>query len=66
MTRTRRFEFGSGQDPDPADQWDPKHKLFSLAELCALPSAVLDLHCFLSDLFATYRLTLKNVAENVD
>ena len=41
MTRTSRFDFGSGPDPDPAYQWDTKRKLFSLAEVCALPSDVL-------------------------
>ena len=35
------LDFGSGPDPDPAYQWDTKCKLFSLAELCALPSVVL-------------------------
>jgi len=41
VTRTRRFDFGSGPDGDPAYQWDSKRKLLSLAEVCALPSAVL-------------------------
>ena len=31
----------NGPDADPADQRDTKSKLFSLAEVCALPSAVL-------------------------
>ena len=38
VTRTSRFEFGSSPDADPAYQWDTKCKLFSLAEVCALPS----------------------------
>ena len=41
MTRTSRFDFGSGPDADPAYKFDTKCKLFSLAEVCALPSAVL-------------------------
>ena len=41
MTTTSRFDFGSGLDPDPAYQWDTKRQLFSLAEVHALPSAVL-------------------------
>ena len=31
----------SGPDPDLAHQWDTKRKLFSLVEVCPLPSAVL-------------------------
>ena len=30
MTRTSRFDFGSGPDTDPAYQWDTKRKLFSV------------------------------------
>ena len=41
MTRTSRFDFGSGPDADLAYQWDTKNKLFSLAEVFALPSAIL-------------------------
>ena len=41
MTITSQFDFGSGPDPDLAYKWDTKRKLFSLAEACALPSAVL-------------------------
>ena len=41
MTRTSQLDFGSGPDADPAYQWDTKHKLFSLAEVGGLPSAVL-------------------------
>ena len=37
MTRTSGLDFGS----DPAHQWDTKRELFHLAEVCALPSAVL-------------------------
>ena len=37
VTRTSRLDCGS----DPAHQWDIKCELFSLAEVCALPSAVL-------------------------
>ena len=45
MTRTSRFDFGSGLNPDPANQWDTKCKLFSMAEVCTLPSAVLVPEC---------------------
>ena len=41
MRRTNRLEFGEGPDQDPAYQWDTKCKLFSLVEVCALPSVVL-------------------------
>ena len=41
MTRTSRFDFGSDQDTDPTFQWETKRKLFSVAEVCAPPSAVL-------------------------
>ena len=44
MTRTSRFDFGSGQNPDPDNRWDTKCKPFSLAEVCALPRAVLVLN----------------------
>ena len=37
MTRTSGLDFGS----DPAHQWDTKRELFHLAEVCALPSAIL-------------------------
>ena len=40
MTRTSQLDFGSGPNPDAAYQWDTKRELFSLAEVCALPSAV--------------------------
>ena len=36
VTRANWFNFVSGPDPDPADT---KHQLFSLVEVCALPSA---------------------------
>ena len=36
VTRTSRFDFGSGPDPDLAYQWNTKGKLFSLAEVCSL------------------------------
>ena len=39
-TRTNGFYFGYDWDADPAYQWDIKCKLFSLAEVCARPSAV--------------------------
>ena len=42
VTRTRQLDFGSGPDSDPAYQWDSVPKLFSMAEVCALPSAI---HC---------------------
>ena len=35
VTRTNRFNFGSGPDPDPSSQWDAKCKLFSRAEVWA-------------------------------
>ena len=41
VTRTSRLDFGSGPC---ADQWGTKCKMFSLAEICALPSA--GLVCF--------------------
>ena len=44
MTRTNRLDFGSVLDPDPADQWDTKRKLFRLAEVRALPRGVLVLN----------------------
>ena len=40
MTRTSRFDFSSGPNPDPAYQWDTKRKVISLVEVCALPSAL--------------------------
>ena len=39
VTITSRLDFGSGPDADLAYQWDTKHKLFSLVEVCALPCA---------------------------
>ena len=50
MTRTSRFDFGSGPNPDPTYLWDIKHKLLSLVEVCALPSAVLVNHVKYTDL----------------
>ena len=41
MTRTSQLNYTSGQIPDPADKWDTKGKLISLAEVRALPSALL-------------------------
>ena len=41
VTRTSGLDLGSGLDADPAYQWDTKHKLFNLVEVCALPSAVI-------------------------
>ena len=40
VTRTSRFDFGYGQNADLAYLWDTKHKLFHLAEVCALDSVV--------------------------
>ena len=40
VTRTSRFDFESGPDPDLTCQWDTERKLFSLAEVRAPPSAV--------------------------
>ena len=45
VTRTSRLDFGSGLDADQTYQWETKHKLFSLAEVCALPSAILVFAC---------------------
>ena len=41
MTRTSQLDFGEGPCADPAYQGDAKHEQFTLAEVCALPSAVL-------------------------
>ena len=41
VARTSRFDFCWGPDQHPAYQWGTKCKLFSLVELCTLPSAVL-------------------------
>ena len=46
MTSTSQFDFGSGPDPDPANQWDTKRKLSSLAEVCDLPSIGRVIHVF--------------------
>ena len=40
MTRTSRLDFVLDPDAFLAYQWDTKRKLFSLAEVCAPPSAV--------------------------
>ena len=40
VTRTSQFNFGSGADADAPYEWDTKRKQFSLAKVCALPSAV--------------------------
>ena len=40
VTRRSGLDDGSRLDPDPASQRDTKRKLFSLAKVCALPSAV--------------------------
>ena len=45
MTRTSSFDFGSRPNPDPAYQWDTKRKLFSLADVCAPPYAVIVHFC---------------------
>ena len=47
-TRMNWFDFGEDPDPDLAYQWDTKVKLFSLAEVCTLPSAVL-VHVWFAD-----------------
>ena len=36
VTRTSQFDFGSGLDPDTTFQWDTRHKLFNLVEVCTL------------------------------
>ena len=41
VTTTSQFDSGSGPNPNPAYQWDTKRKLFSLAEVCTLPSETL-------------------------
>ena len=33
-----RLDLGSAPDTDPAYHWNTKRKLFSLAEMCSLPS----------------------------
>ena len=38
--RISRLHFGSALGADLTYQWNTKRKLFSLAEVCALPSAV--------------------------
>ena len=45
MTITIWLNFSSGKNPDLAYQWVTKRKLISLAELCALPSALLVYTC---------------------
>ena len=40
------LKFGSGPDPDPADRWDTKRKLFSLAEVRTPLSAGLVTYAF--------------------
>jgi len=44
VTSTNRLDFVSALDADPAYQWDTKHKLFNLVEVCALLSTVLVLY----------------------
>ena len=41
VLRTSWFDFAKGLDPDVACQWDAKHKPLILADVCALPSALL-------------------------
>ena len=41
MTRTSWLDFCYVPNSDPAFQWDTEHKLFSLADVCTPPSAVL-------------------------
>ena len=54
MTRTSGMDFGA----DSAHQWDTKHELFHLAEVCTRPSAILLcavlLSCHSSDFFIYY------------
>uniref|UniRef100_A0A8C4Q1P5 ATPase AAA-type core domain-containing protein n=1 Tax=Eptatretus burgeri TaxID=7764 RepID=A0A8C4Q1P5_EPTBU len=50
VTRTNRFDFGSGLDPDPPYQWDTKCKLFSLVEVWC-PTVSTDILLQLSYLF---------------
>ena len=65
MTRTSRLDFGSGPDPDPAFQWEKKkRKLFSLAEVCALPSAILVLPCELGQCSMISPPTLVNISSD--
>ena len=44
VARTSRLDFGLDTDPDPVYQWDTKRKLFTLAQVCARPSAVIISH----------------------
>ena len=46
VTKISRFDYSSGPDPDPAYQCNTKRQLFSLVEVCALSSAVLDIFVF--------------------
>ena len=45
VTRTSQLDFSLGLDPDPAYQWDTERNMFSLAEVRALPSAILVSYC---------------------
>ena len=58
MTKTSQFDFVSGQDPDPAYQWDTICKRFNLAEVCTLPSTVPVLILSLSSLRLTSLVSL--------
>ena len=46
VTSTGGLDFGSGPDAGPAHQCYPKRKLFSLAEVCTPPSAVVVSTCW--------------------
>ena len=47
VTRTSRFDFGSGPHPDPGYQWDTKRNLLFLSEVCTPPSGRPSLCCTL-------------------
>ena len=57
VTRTSRLYFRSGPNTDLTHQWDTKRKLFSLVEVCALPSAILVLICYVRICFVFFSST---------
>ena len=61
MTRTSRLDFGSAPDSDPAHRCDTKRKLFSLAEVCAPPSAVLVFLFFYTRLMKKMKVKIQQV-----
>jgi len=47
VTKTSRFDFGSGPHPDPGYHWDTKRNLLFLTEVCTPPSGRPSLCCTL-------------------